>query len=316
MSHVTVLAGGLDSAKFLAGLVDVLPEEDVHAVVNVGDDDEVWGLHISPDIDYILNALAGELDSGKSWERGQTYQCYSACRKLGLRARVRVGDRDLATHLLRTELLRAGRTLDQATSDLAARFGLGLTIRPATNDRLRTRVATPSGACSVAEFYGSEALEAVGVDYEGSESAAATTGVLESIMTASRVILAPADPVRSLDAILAVPGIRDALVRTEAGVVAVSPVVGSQSIIDGSARLDDLLRVTGSDTVSARSFAERYKDFLDHVVIHTSDLPELDSVRATGLGVWVENILVSAAEDAARLAQRVTNEQRAVTSRA
>ena len=313
MSHVSVLAGGLASARFLVGLGDVLPEEQIHVIVNVGDDGEEWGLHSSPDIDCILHALAGELNPAKDWQRdGESFQCYDMARRLGLKSTRKIGDRDLATHLARHTLLQQGRNIGAATRELAERFGLGVSIFPVTDDRVRTRIQTADGDLSVAEYYAAESAVAQAVRYEGAGSAQASARVVDSIMTASRVIVAPADPVRTLDAMLAIPGVRDALVRTEAGVVAVSPFVGSQSVGDSCGRLRDLMRVTGSETVSALAIVERYRDFVNSIVIHTTDLRELDRIRAAGIEVWVENILMSTIDDARRLAGRVANQKRSV----
>jgi LPPG:FO 2-phospho-L-lactate transferase len=315
MSHVTVLAGGLGSAKFLVGLVETLSEEQVHTIVNVGDDTQEWGLHVSPDIDCILHALAGELDPARDWVRsGQSYQCYETSRKLGLKSGSKIGDRDMATHLVRTSLLRTGKNLEEATVELADRFGLGLTIIPATSDPVRTVVETAEGDMSVGEFYLSDSSEATGVRYEGAGSAQASPSAIDSILSATRVIVAPSDPIRSIGAIVAIPAIRDALSRTEAGVVAVSPVVGTHPVKGPGPGLEALMRATGSENLSARDVALRYRDFLNHLVIHTSDLPVLDEIRDTGLGVWVENILISSPEDAARLSSRLVGEGRPIST--
>ena len=149
-----------------------------------------------------------------------------------------------------------------------------------------------------------------GVSYEGASGAVAPESVITSILEASRVILAPSDPVLSIGAILSVPGIRDALARSEAGVVAISPVIGSQPV---SGDTGDLMIATGSSEVSARGVAERYRDFLNDIVIHTTDLGSLDGLREIGIGVWMENILINNAEDATRLARRVANQERALT---
>ncbi len=313
MGHVTVLGGGLETAKFLTGLVEVFPEERIRVVVNVGDDDETWGLHVSPDVDCILYALAGELDPARNWRRrGETFQSCDGARRLGLRSNRKIGDRDLATHLLRTQLLRSGSSLEEATRELTERFGVGVSILPATNQRVRTRVLTQGGAMSVADFYANPAATVLSVCYEGAEDAQALSTAIDAIMTASRVILAPADPVRCMDAILAVPGIRDALGRTPAAVIGVSPVVGTHLPGNNGARFEPLMRVAGGAPVSAQTVAQRYGDFLDQFVIHTSDLSLLEAIRKAGPRVWVENIVVAGPDDAARLARRVVNEERPV----
>ena len=145
MSHLTVLAGGTGAAKFLLGLMDVVPEEKLHIIVNVGDDQEVWGLYVSPDIDTILYALAGELDPNRGWgRRDETFQCLDTIRKLGMPSWFRLGDRDLATHLVRSSLMAQGATLEEATEKLADRFGVGALVMPATNSPIRTLIQTES----------------------------------------------------------------------------------------------------------------------------------------------------------------------------
>ena len=311
MSHVTVLAGGTGAAKFLQGLVGVVPEEQVHIIVNVGDDHEVWGLYVSPDIDSILYALADELDPSRGWgRRDESFRCLDTIKKLGMPTWFRLGDRDLATHLVRSSLLRQGSTLEEATEQLADRFGIGALVMPATNSPIRTRIRTEHETLAFQEYFVREECkpQVTGVSYEGAEVVRAPEGVVNSIMKASRVVLAPSNPVTSIGAILAVPGIREALRATEAGVVAVSPIVGSQPV---SGPAGKLMKATGSE-VSAKAVAERYGDFLDHIVIHTTDLTLLDEIRALGVGVWVENILINSPDDASRLARRVTNEDRPV----
>jgi LPPG:FO 2-phospho-L-lactate transferase len=311
MSHVTVLSGGSGGAKFLVGLVDVLPEEEVQVIVNIADDYETCGLYVSPDVDGILYALAGELDPARGWTRpNETYNCRGMLRKLGIGG-VGIGDHDLAIHLLRTSLIKSGASLESVTSELADRFGVGARILPASNDPIRTRILDGHGSWGLSEWIArSKNVNGVtGVIYEGAATASAPESVVASILEASRVIVAPSDPVLSIGSILAVPGIREALSRTEAGVVAISPVVGRQAV-NGNA--SELMRVTGSTEVSARAVAERYRDFLDTLVIHTTDVSSVDSVRETGVDVWVESILINDANEANRLAARVTNPARTV----
>jgi len=312
MSHVTVLAGGGGAAKFLMGLVDVLPEEEIDVVVNVADDYEMSGLRICPDIDRLLYSLAGEVDPYRGWNRThETYNCQDTIRKLGVRSRARIGDHEMATQLVRSSLLNRGANLEEVTSELANRFGIGTRILPASNDRVRNRIHHPGGTWSLEEYMGrgEGSKVVIGVSYEGADTAVAPDSVIASILDASRVILAPSDPVLSIGPILAVSGIRDALSRTQAGVVAISPVVGSLAVAGGAG---PLLTLTGSTEVSARGVAERYQGFLGDM-IHTTDLGKLDAVRELGVGVWVDNILINNLDDATRLASRVANPKRSVT---
>ena len=306
--HVTVLAGGGAAAKFVLGLVQVSPEERVHVICNVGDDCEMWGLYVCPDIDRILHTLAGELDPYRDPETsGETYNCLNRIRKLGMPSWLRISDRDMATQLVRTELLRSGKRLDQATLELADLFGLGSIIIPATNDAVRSRIRSGDQVLGLREYMSRNGHggETQAVIYEDSSAASPAAGVVESINAASRVILAPGDPVAHIGPILSVPGIREALIQTQAQVIAISPVVGSTALGAPSGSL-----TTPPLALSARSVAEGYRDFLDHMVLHTSDLGQLEALEALGIGVSVENILIGTGEDGERLAGRMLSEDR------
>ena len=312
MSHITVLAGGSGAAKFVPSIVEVLREEHVQLVVNVGDDHEYWGLSISPDIDSLLYALAGELDPKRGWgRRDETFNCLDTIRKLDSPTWFQIGDRDLATHIVRSDLLRQGYNLEEATFELAERFGVGTLVMPASNTPVRTEIHTKDGTLGFQEYFVRENCQpkVLGVTYNGAATAEPPDNVIKSIMTAERVVLAPSNPVTSIGPILAIPSIRQALCKTEAGIVAISPIIGSQAVTGPAAQL---MQATGQEEVSAKAVAERYQDFLDQIVIHTVDLPSIDRIRATGVNVWVDNILINNTEDAQRLAQRVTDENRAV----
>ena len=312
MSHVTVLAGGTGAAKFLTGLVNVVPEEDVHVIANVGDDYEAWGLRVSPDIDRILYALSGELDAHRSWRRpNETFNCHDTIRKLGMGIGPRIGDLDLATHLVRSNLLRGGANLDAVTADLVDRFGIGARVTPATNEPCPTLLEDSGGTWTVSEYLAraDDFDRVTSVRYDVGPTVTAPERVVASILEASRVIVAPSDPVLSVGPILAIPGIREALVRTEASVIAISPVIASHAVKGNAGRL---MCVTGSSEVSVRAVAQRYAEFLNQLVIHTSDVALADDVRTVGVGVWVENILMNSQEETIRLAGRLTNPARTV----
>jgi LPPG:FO 2-phospho-L-lactate transferase len=317
MSHVTVLVGGIGGAKLLVGLLEVLPEEEIRAVVNVGDDRRAFGLHISPDIDTVLHALAGELDPARGWSRtAEAHHFQTTARKLGMRFDVPIDDRGLATHVLRTHLLAEGRSLEEATRILADRFGIGVAIIPATNDPVRTSVVTDGGDMSVREYYAGEA-HASAVRYDGAEQSQSSATAIDAILTASRVILAPADPVRGMSALLALPGIRKALADTRAPVIGVSPLAGSQPVDAArngtfQPRLEGLMTAAGFEAASVPALVTRFRPFMGQFVMHTTDLGLLDGLRETGIGVWVENIVMGGSEDAARLARRLVNEERRV----
>ena len=304
--HYTVLAGGTGAAKFLLGLIEVIPEEEIHVIVNVGDDADIWGLHISPDIDTVLYALSGRLDTERGWGiRDETFRCLRHMSLYGMPAWFRIGDADMATHLTRTEFLRR-MTLTEATDRLAKALDISAKVLPATNDRLRTRIKTPAGMLDFQEFFVRERCrpDVKSVTYAGAEEATAPDAVLHSIAEAQLVIIAPSNPITSIGPILAVRGIRDALRCTRAEVVAVSPIIG-QDAVSGPA--GKLMEACGFD-VSQSGVARCYHDFLDNLIVHTTDVEVAPTIRLDTIGVQVTDILMPTRADAQRLAKFLIDE--------
>ncbi len=303
-AHYTVLAGGTGAAKFLRGLVRVVPEEDIHVVVNVGDDTEMWGLHISPDLDSITYGLAGKLDTARGWGFcDETWKCLEGMEVYGMPAWFRLGDRDLATHLARTELLRSGFKLSQAVQRMAGRLGVKARIMPATDDPVRTKIETPAGVLGFQEFFVREHWkpEVRSVSYAGAAEARAPQAVLDSIRESRLVIVAPSNPVTSIGPILAIHDIRDALRCTRAEVVAISPLIGNAAVSGPAAKL---MEACGYE-VSSSGVARCYHDFLDNIVIDTRDAAMAASIRNETIGVHVTDILMSDDAAARRLADFV-----------
>jgi LPPG:FO 2-phospho-L-lactate transferase len=304
--HYTVLAGGTGAAKFLLGLIEVIPEEEIHVIVNVGDDADIWGLHISPDIDTVLYALSGRLDTERGWGiREETFRCLRHMSLYGMPAWFQLGDADMATHLTRTEFLRR-MTLTEATDRLAKALNIQAKVLPATNDRLRTRIETPGGMLDFQEFFVRERCrpDVKSVTYAGAEEATAPDAVLHSIAEAQLVIIAPSNPITSIGPILAVRGIRDALRCTRAEVVAVSPIIG-QDAVSGPA--GKLMEACGFD-VSPSGVARCYHDFLDNLIVHTTDAEVAPTIRLDTIGVQVTDILMPTRADAQRLAKFLIDE--------
>jgi LPPG:FO 2-phospho-L-lactate transferase len=303
-THYTVLAGGTGAAKFLRGLIRILPPARIHVVANVGDDLEMWGLHISPDIDSILYALSDRLDWERGWgTRGETFRCLAAMEDLGAPAWFKLGDADLATHLQRTSMMAGGMTLSAAVDRLCAAMGIRSQVMPATDDRLRTRIETVDGIMDFQEFFVRERWkpEVRGVSYVGAAEARAPDAVLQSIHDAQVIIVAPSNPITSIGPILAVPGIRDALRCTRAEVVAVSPIIGKAAVSGPAAKL---MEASGYD-VSAQGVARCYHDFLDLMVIDASDAAVAAAIRYDTIAVEITDILMHDADAAKRLAEFV-----------
>jgi len=301
---ITVLAGGVGGGRFLQGLIEVLPQREVTVISNTGDDLEMFGLHVSPDIDIVTYHLAGLSDDEQGWGlAGDTFHALEALGRFGHPTWFHLGDRDLATNLHRTLLLRGGRTLSQATAEIARAFGLEVAILPMTDDRVRTRVLTDDGYLDFQDYMVRRQTDArvKSVQYEGVLETKPAPGVIEAIMEAEGVILAPSNPIASIGPILAVPGVRGALVQTTARVAAVSPIVGG-AVIKGPA--DKMLSGMGME-VSAWQVGWLYEDFLDCLVIDHADAGLERRIRGLGLDVVVTDTIMKDRERKAALARTV-----------
>jgi LPPG:FO 2-phospho-L-lactate transferase len=305
---IVVLAGGVGAARFLQGLLAVHPFSDVTIVSNVGDDCEFFGLRVSPDIDAVLYHLAGMADEERGFGvRDDTFHTLEALSRFGYDTWFNLGDRDLATCLTRTDLLRRGLTLAEATAEIARALGVPVTILPATNESLRTRVRTDEGLLDFQEFFVKRqaALAAREIIFDGAASAAPAAGVLDAIAAAEAVLVTPSNPLLSIAPILAVPGLRDALRDTSAPVVAVSPIVGGAAIKGPAARM---LADQGLES-SALSVAGLYADFLNVFVIDNVDAalaPRIEALadkRGRGLAVTVTDTIMDSMERKAALAR-------------
>jgi LPPG:FO 2-phospho-L-lactate transferase len=303
-THYTVLAGGTGAAKFLRGLVQVVPEEDIHVIVNVGDDTEMWGLHISPDIDSIMYGLAGRLDTQRGWGlRDETFRCLEEMELYGMPHWFRLGDRDLATHITRTKLLKSGHNLSEATARMAASMDIKATILPASDDPVRTKIETPQGLLDFQEYFVREHWqpEVRSVIYAGAPEAQAPAAVLESIRDSKVVIIAPSNPITSVGPMLAIHDIHDALRCTRAEVVAISPLIGREAFSGPAAKL---MEACGYE-VSPSGVARCYHEFLDNIVIDGKDADFAAAIRYETIGVHVMDILMSDDSAARRIAQKV-----------
>ncbi len=275
--RVVAIAGGTGAAKLLRGLTAAMPERDLAVIGNTGDDTEIWGLHVSPDLDTVTYALAGRLDVARGWGlAGETFHCLEAMGDLGAETWFNLGDRDLATHIHRTRALRAGATLSAVTAELALRLGAAARILPMSDAPVRTRVRTPDGWLSFQEYFVREKAQVrvLEVAYAGAADARPAPGVLEAIAGAERIVVCPSNPVTSVGPVLAVPGIAEALAAARAPIVAVSPIVGGAAV---SGPAGELMRARGFP-VSPAGVAAAYAPWLDVLVIDRSDAacaPEL-----------------------------------------
>jgi LPPG:FO 2-phospho-L-lactate transferase len=301
---ITALAGGVGAARFLTGLVKLVNEEDLSIIVNTGDDIELFGLHVSPDVDIVTYTLAGIVDEAKGWGiKGDTFQCLEALRRLNQEVWFAIGDRDLATHIFRTNLLKGGRKLSEVTAEVARALGLKMAILPMTDDKFETRIVTRAGSLHFQEYLVKRGAkdEVLGVEFLGADNAKPAAGVIDAVMNAELVIVCPSNPVVSIGTILAVKGVRDALKQTDAKKIAISPIVAGAPI-KGPA--DKLLRGLGLE-VSAYSVAKLYADFLDTFILDTADAAEKGRIEKLGIEVKVANTIMRTLEDKVRLAETV-----------
>jgi LPPG:FO 2-phospho-L-lactate transferase len=277
---VAVLSGGGGGARFVRALAESLPPRDVTAIANVGDDVEVLGVHVSPDLDSILYALAGLNDEQRGWGRAhETWNALEAAGELGGETWFRLGDRDLGLHLVRTQALRSGQPLSEVTQQLVRALGVQTTLLPATDDSLRTWLETPAGAFPFQEWFVGRGHrdEVDAVRYEGADAARPAPGALETLTSADSIVIAPSNPYVSIGPILAVREIREALERRTVPAVAISPLIGGRAVKGPADRM--LRRLSGG--TEPRHVADCYKGLIDALVIDEADahLPEGLDVR-------------------------------------
>ena len=285
----------------------MIPEDELTVIVNTGDDIEFHGLHISPDIDIVAYTLAGIVDEEKGWGiRGDTFHCLETLAGYGYETWFNLGDKDLATHLHRTSLLRQGLKLSEATDRICRALGLKVKILPMTDEKFETWIETDGGTMHFQEYLVRRQAKdnVLGVKFLGAETASPASGVIDSILGSDLVIICPSNPIVSIGTILSVKGIRDALRRSRAGKIAISPIVGGAPI-KGPA--DKLMRGLGLE-VSAYSVAFLYKDFLDLFVLDLADEEEKKRIEELGIEVVVTNTVMKSLEDKVELAKIVLAE--------
>jgi LPPG:FO 2-phospho-L-lactate transferase len=301
---ITALAGGVGAARFLQGLTTLVKGDELTVIVNTGDDIELFGLDISPDIDIVTYTLAGIVDEEKGWGlKEDTFNCLDTLQTYGFETWFKLGDKDLATHIRRTHLLKSGFRLSSVTNDICQALGLRLRILPMTEDKFETVIVTDKGRMHFQEYLVKRAAQdkVLGVEFSGAATARVTKGVIESILESDAVIICPSNPIVSIGTILSLKGVKNALMKTEAKIVAISPIVGGAPI-KGPA--DKLMRGLGVE-VSAFGVASFYKDFLDTFVIDFVDKAQEERIQHLGLNVVVTNIVMKTLQDRVQLARVV-----------
>ena len=279
---ITVLCGGVGGSRFLRALTCVVDPERITAIVNTADDHEFHGLHVSPDPDIVIYTLAGLVDEERGWGfRDETFRWLEHMSRFGHETWFQIGDRDLATHVHRTRLLRDGRTLSEVTAEIARAFGVRVRVLPMSDDRVRTVVQTEAADLSfqryLVERHARDAVRAV--RFDGADEARPAPGVLDAIASAEAIFLAPSNPIASIGPILAIPGIRDSIASSTAPVVAVSPIIGGRSLQPPAA---EMMAGLGYD-VSVIGVASIYAGVARTLIVDNADTALRPLVEAAGV---------------------------------
>ena len=302
--RIAVLAGGVGGARFVQALTEVVEPRDVTVIANVGDDLEVHGLHVAPDIDTLLYTLAGLGDAERGWGRaGETWNAHATVELLGGETWFQLGDRDLGLHLVRTDALRAGEPLSRVTARIARAVGLEVRLLPATDDRLRTRVRTPAGEFEFQEWF-VERGHRDRVDevvYEGAAAASPAPGVLEVLAEAELIAIAPSNPFVSIGPILAIAEVRAAVERRRDRVVAISPLIGGRAV-KGPA---DAMFGTLANGTGAGQVADCYMGLIGALVFDEADADDAEAVAQRGVRPLVTRTLMSEPEARQALVESV-----------
>ncbi len=307
---VLALSGGVGGAKLALGLADALPDGQLHVVVNTGDDFRHLGLHISPDIDTLLYTLSGLSNEQQGWGvADETFRALEALGRLGAETWFLLGDRDLATHLRRTELLAAGRSLSEVTAELAARLGIGAHVYPMSDQPVRTTVICGDRRLPFQHYFVAERCEPAvdGFTFDGVEGAVPNPAVMSLLAddVPERVVICPSNPYVSIDPVLALPGFWQALRDCPAPVILVSPIVAGAALKGPAAKMMSELGVPASALGVARHYCERYPDLLDYFVIDASDGTLAPEIADLGVEVATTATVMKSREDKVRLAQFV-----------
>ena len=298
---VCALAGGVGGAKLASGLQNVLPPGELSVVVNTADDFDLWGLHICPDLDTVMYTLAGISNPETGWGIvNESFETLNMLESYGEETWFKLGDRDLATHILRTSRMRSGETLTEVTAVLSGALGVNSTVLPMSDDPVSTVLETAEGRLEFQEYFvrRGQRDEVLAIELRGIRDAGPTERVLAAISGADAIVLCPSNPVVSVGPILALPGMTEALASSSAPKVAVSPIIGGRAL-KGPA--DRMLASLGHE-VSATGVARMYAGLVDGMVVDRTDEGERAGIEALGMRVLVTQSVMRDAEDRARLA--------------
>ena len=302
---ITALGGGVGAAKFLKGLTQLVPFEELALIINTADDIKMYSFNISPDIDTIIYRLSDNIDTEKGWGlRGDSQKVLNALSILGAETWFGLGDRDFATQVFKKELYRKGKTKTEVTRLTAYSFGLeNLNILPMSDQSVETWIETARGKMHFQEYYIKHRMEPEvrGINFRGIKDAGPSPGILEAIKKSELIIICPSNPIISIGPILDIRGIRDEIVNSNAKVVAVSPLIGGKPL-KGPA--DKLMRGLGLEA-SSSEIANLYKDFLDVMVLDNSDAGEVDKINSMGIKTFVTDTIMTDDEKSKILSEKI-----------
>ena len=301
---IGALAGGVGGAKLAHGLYKQAPSDGLTVIVNTADDFDLWGLRVMPDADTVLYTLAGIANAQTGWGiAGDTFATLEMLARYGVETWFQVGDRDFATHIQRTRLLREGKSYAEVLGALAEALGVRAAILPMSNTPVATVVRTPEGELAFQDYFvrRRHADEVLGVRFDGIEEARTPGPVIAALESAEMIVLCPSNPIVSIGPILAVPGLRGALSRSRAPKVAVSPIVGGRALKGPADRMLAGLR----EEVSAFGVAAHYRGLLDGIVIDELDADDAVRIEALGMRAHVTDTIMRTEEDRVRLAADV-----------
>ena len=304
MTRVVALAGGVGGAKLAVGLSKVLPPADLTVVGNTGDDETFFGLHVSPDLDTLMYTLAGLADPERGWGlAGETFRALGMLRRFGEPAWFSLGDQDLATHILRTKLLREGRTLTEATRTLSQRLGVQCALVPMADQPVRTMVQTDQGELAFQEYFVHRLCEprVTAVQFRGAEHSRMSPAFADALRKAEAIVYCPSNTIVSIGPSLAVPGVRDAIQTFRGPRVAVSPIIGDKALRGPAAKMLAEL----NEDVSCVGVAKRLAGLCDALLIDRADAGLGGAVRRTGMDAVSRDIIMETPEDRVRLAREV-----------
>jgi LPPG:FO 2-phospho-L-lactate transferase len=301
-----VLAGGVGGARFLQGLIRILPPDVLDIVGNIGDDLELYGLHISPDLDTVMYTIAGLVDEEKGWGlKNDSYNCLRMLQSYDCDTWFKIGDMDVATHILRTFLIQKGYPLSEVIEILCKYLGVKYNIIPVTDDRVRTKVDTEEGLLDFQEYFVKKKFDVKikKVIFEGGNDSTPNLKALKVIENAQIIILAPSNPIVSIGCILSIPGIKEAIKSSKAYKIAISTIIGGKAVRGPAHKM---MKELGNEP-SSFGVADLYKEFVNLMIIDNQDATLKTSINDLGIRVVLTNTLMSNMDSKINLAKLALN---------